>query len=94
MKIKNFILFALTVFILTGSLILTLISVHDKPGLFELNDQNQISVPENYAAASISKGTFLLLIAAGLVGFLGLGRKKKDQNNSGKNYRLKPPEAD
>jgi hypothetical protein len=94
MKIKNLIFLALISFILAGSLILTLIFVHGKRGISELNNKNQISVSEDYAAASISKGAVLLLIAAGLVGYLGFGRKKKDQNNSRQNYRSKPPQAD
>jgi hypothetical protein len=90
MKIKNLTFLVLIIFILAGSLIF----VHSKREISELNSQNQISVPENYVAASISKGTILLLILAGVVGFLGFGRKNKDQNNSSKNYRPKQPETD
>ena len=39
--------------------------------------QEPINVPRTYTAASISKGTLLLLLAVGIIGALGVSRKRK-----------------
>jgi hypothetical protein len=49
----------------------------DKSETFQLKNQNQIFVIESDAARSISKGTILLLLAVGVIGVLGVARKKK-----------------
>lgn len=78
MKIKNLIFFALTSAILSGLTTIVFISVSDKEETTRLFDQNQVNVPETYRAASISEGTILLLLAVGVIGVLGVSRKKKD----------------
>jgi len=78
MKIKNLILFGLTSLILSGLTTIVLVSVFDKEETTRLFDQNQVKVPETYTAASISKGTILLLLAVGVIGVLGVSRKKKE----------------
>ena len=81
MKIKSLILFALTSVILSGLTTIVFISVLDKEETTRLFDQNQVEVPETYTAASISKGTILLLLAVGVIGVLGVSRKKEDIDN-------------
>jgi len=39
-------------------------------------DHHEDRTPESYKAATISKGTFLLLLAVGVIGALGVSRKK------------------
>ena len=82
MKIKNLIFFALTSVILSGLTTIVFISVSDKEETTMLFDQNQVIIPDTHSAASISKGTILLLLAVGVIGFLGVNRKKKDIVNS------------
>lgn len=60
---------------LTGLLIFTVISVQDQSEATRY--QNQTSVSKSYAAASIPKGTIILLLAVGVIGVLGISRKKK-----------------
>ena len=78
MKINNLIFLALTSVILSGLTAIVFISVWDKEETTRLFDQNQVEVPETYTAASIPKGTILLLLAAGVIGVLGVSRKKKN----------------
>jgi len=82
MKIKSLIFFALTSVILSGLTTIVLISVSDKEETTRLFDQNQVKVPGTHSDASISKGTILLLLAVGVIGVLGVSRKKKDFVNS------------
>ena len=77
MKIKNFIFFVLISVILSGLTTIVFISVLDKEETTRLFDQNQVDVPENYSAASISEGTILLLLAVGVIGAVGVSRQKK-----------------
>ena len=77
MKIKKLIFFALTTVILSGLTTIVIISVFDKEETTRLFDQNQVKIPETYTAASISEGTILLLLAMGIIGVLGVNRKKK-----------------
>ena len=81
MKIKNLIFFALMSVILSGLTTIVYVSVFDKEETTRLLDQNQVKVPDTYNAASISKGTILLLLAVGVIGVLGVSRKKKDIDN-------------
>lgn len=87
MKIKNLIFFILISAILTGLLVFSLISVDNKLSISRLNDDNQVSAPGNYATASISKGTILLLLIVGVIGFLGVSRKKKETGGVAQNNR-------
>jgi hypothetical protein len=78
MKIKNLIFFALMSVILSGLTTIVYVSVFDKEETTRLLDQNQVKVPDAHNAASISKGTILFLLAVGVIGVLGVSRKKKD----------------
>ncbi len=78
MKIKNLIFFLLISILLSGLVIVVFISVHDKEEISKQINQNQFQVPESYNAASVSKGTILLLLAVGLIGVLGISRKKRE----------------
>ena len=81
MKIKSLILFALTSVILSGLTTIVFISVLDKEETTRLFDQNQVNVPDTHSAASTSKGTILFLLAVGVIGVLGVSRKKEDIDN-------------
>ena len=78
MKIKNLIFFLLIGTLLSGLVTAGFISVHDKEEVSEQIKQNQFQVPESYNTASVSKGTILLLLAVGLIGVLGISRKKRE----------------
>jgi hypothetical protein len=82
MKIKSLIFLALTCITLSGLTTIVVISVLDKKEITRLFDQNQVKVPNTHRAASISKGTILLLLVVGVIGVLGVNRKKKDITNS------------
>lgn len=85
MKIKSFSLCAIIGVVITGLMILLIFSRPDESEISQLNKQNQISFPETYAAASISKGTILLLLAVGVIGVLGVSRKKKNSGSHAQN---------
>ena len=78
MKIRNIIFFALIGVILSGATTAVFISVLDKQETVRLFDQTQTEIPERYAAASMSEGNIILLLALGVIGVLGVSRKKKD----------------
>ena len=82
MKIKHLIFFALIGVIFSGLTSIGFNSVQDKDETIRLLDQNQVNLPESRTAASMSKGTILLLLAVGVIGILGVSRKKKDRGNS------------
>jgi hypothetical protein len=77
MKVKNIIFFALICFIFSGITTIGFVSIFEKEETIRLLDQNHIKIPETYTAVSISKGTILLLLAVGVIGVLGVSRKKK-----------------
>ena len=77
MKIKNLIILVLTGVILSGLTIIVLTSVSDKRETTRLFDHDRVKVPDTHSAASISKGTVFLLLAVGVIGVLGVSRKKK-----------------
>jgi hypothetical protein len=77
MKIRSLIFLALTSVILSGLTTIALNSVFDKRETTRFFDHNQIKVPDTHIAASLSKGTVLLLLAVGVIGVLGVSRKKK-----------------
>ena len=81
MKIKNLIFFLLIGTLLSGLVTAGFISVHDKEEVSEQIKQNQFQVPESYNAASVSKGTILLLLAVGLIGVLGISRRKREHGS-------------
>ena len=68
---------ALIGLILIGLLVSLLFYGDDKPLASNSSNKDQISVPTRNEAASISKGTILLLLAVGVIGALGVSRKKK-----------------
>jgi len=78
MKIKNLIFILLIGTLLSGLVTAGFISVHDKEEVSEKINQNLFPVPENYNAASVSKGAILLLLAVGVIGVLGISRKKRE----------------
>ena len=78
MKIKNLIFILLIGTLLSGLVTAGFISVHDKEEVSEKINQNQFQIPENYNAASVSKGAILLLLAVGVIGVLGISRKKRE----------------
>ena len=81
MKIKNLIFFLLISILLSGLVIIVFISVHDKEAISQQINQNQFQVPESYNAASVSKGTILLLLAVGIIGALGISRRKREHGS-------------
>ena len=78
MKIKNFIFFVFICTILSGLIVIVFISAHNYKEISMQLSQNQIHIPNSYKAASTSKGTILLLLAVGVIGVLGISRKKKN----------------
>jgi hypothetical protein len=78
MKIKNLIFILLIGTLLSGLVTAGFISVHDKEEVSEQINQNQFQIPENYNAASVSKEAILLLLAVGVIGILGISRKKRE----------------
>ena len=80
MKTKNLI-FLLISILLSGLVIASFISVHDKEEISMPINQTQLQVPENYNNASITKGGFLILLAVGVIGVLGISRKRKELRN-------------
>ena len=78
MKIKTFIFITLIGIILSGLSAIMLMPVFDKKENTGLIDQAPLQVPQAYAAASMSKGTILMLLAVGIVGALGVSRAKKN----------------
>ena len=71
MKSKNLTLYALIGVVVTELMILFILY--------------QMSVSESYAATSISKGTILMLLVVGVIGILGVGRKKIDSGSHAPN---------
>ena len=78
MKIKTFIFITLIGIILSGLSAIMLMPVFDKKENTGLIDQEPLQVPQTYTAASMSKGTILMLLAVGIVGALGVSRTKKN----------------
>jgi hypothetical protein len=77
MKITNFKLITIIGVLLTGLLILLLLHGDDRYPSSRLSHHDQAWVPDRYVAASLSEGTILLLLAAGVIGALGISRLKK-----------------
>jgi hypothetical protein len=77
MKIKKLTYVLLLGVILSGLMTAGFVSIHDKKESAGLGNQSQAVASENYSAASISKGTILFLLAVGVIGFLGVSRKRK-----------------
>jgi hypothetical protein len=78
MKINNLTFILLLGVVLSGLMVAGYVSVHDKAEISRLGSQSQAKTSESYATASISKGTILFLLSVGVIGVLGVSRKKKD----------------
>jgi hypothetical protein len=81
MKIKNLIFYLSIGILLSGLVIAFSITVYDKKEISKQISQKLFHVPEGYNAASVPKGTILLLLAVGLIGVLGISRRKKESGN-------------
>ena len=81
MKIKHLIFFALVGIIFPGLTSIGFNSVLDKGKTIRLLDQNQVNLPESFTVASMTKETILLLLAVGVMGVLGVSRKKKNKGD-------------
>ena len=82
MKIAKLISITLTSIILSALTAIAIVSVFDKQETLRVFEQERINIPKTYTAASISKGTLLLLLVVGIIGALGVSRKRKIfQNN-------------
>jgi len=97
MKIHRLIIFAFSGAILLGLVAGVFISADHPETVFARPDQNRDRIPENAGAASISKGSILLLLAVGVIGVLGVNRKKKhsrsDWNGHAADRASQPPQA-
>ena len=82
MKINNLTFILLLGVILSGIVIAGYISTHKKEEIKRLGNQNEAPTSEIYTPGSISKETILLLLSVGVVGALGLNRKRKRTINS------------
>ena len=80
MKIKNLIFFLLISILLSELVIAGFISVHDKEEISMPINQSPLQFPERYKAAYNSKGAVLLLLAAGVIGVLGIRRTRKPRS--------------
>jgi hypothetical protein len=89
MKITNLTFILLLGVILSGLTVAGYVSVHDEKETSRLGTQNQAQATENYTAASISKGTILFLLAVGIIGVLGVSRKKSDIVSSAQKNKIK-----
>jgi hypothetical protein len=85
MKFKSFSLYAIILIILGGLMSFLILSRPVESEISGLKNENQISAPRSSSVASISKGTILLLLAVGVIGALGIGRKKEDKLNNRQN---------
>ena len=86
MKIHYLIIFAFSGAILLGLAAGVYIHANrSDTGLARL-DRNQGRIPKSDAIASISKSTILLLLAVGVIGALGVSRKKKDSGSDRAGY--------
>jgi hypothetical protein len=79
MKINRLIIFLFTGVILLGLMRGAFIFDVQRRAVPQRMDQNlpQTNDNDSYVAASISEGTILLLLAVGIIGVVGINRKKK-----------------
>ena len=86
MKVKILSISAIISVAVTGLMVLFFLASPDNSETSHLNNPNQISVIESDAARSISKGTILLLLSVGVIGVLGVARKKKYRGDNAQSY--------
>ena len=84
MQIKPLSLCVIVSIVTIGVIIYLNLSSPDESKIFQFNNQNKISAQEKNSGTFISKGTLLLLLAVGIVGALGISRKKKGNENHAK----------
>ena len=87
MKIKPFIFVVLIGIILSGLATIMFMSVFDGKENTALANEDQLQVAQTYTAASMSKGTVLMLLAVGIVGALGVSRTRKGNGNGSAAHR-------
>ena len=75
----------ISILLLSGLVIAGLISVQDKEEFSMLINQSPLQVPESYDDASLSIETVLLLLAVGIIGWMGISRKRKGLENPAQN---------
>lgn len=85
MKFKSVSLYAIILIVIGGLVGFLILSRPVESEISKLKNESQISAPRSSAAASISKGTILLLLAVGVIGALGIGRKKEDKQSNRQN---------
>ena len=78
---KNLIFYLSIGILLSGLAIAFSITVYDKKEISKQISKKLFHVPESYHASAVPKGTILLLLAVGLIGVLGISRKKKESGN-------------
>jgi len=78
MKFNNYIFFLSISTIIAGLIVLSYFFMDNGLAILGLIDDDQVSATENYEAASINKGSILLLLLVGIIGFLGVSRRKKN----------------
>ncbi len=81
MKLNKLTFVLLLSVIISGLMAAGYVSVHDNKETSGVASQSQAQTSESSAAASISKGTILFLLAVGIIGVLGVSRKKKGIEN-------------
>jgi hypothetical protein len=81
MKINRLIIFSFVGVILSVLMTGVFILGGERRAVSEQIDQNSVQTNDSHAAASISKGTILLLLVVGVIGALGVSRQKKDSGN-------------
>jgi hypothetical protein len=77
MKINRIIFFLFAGVLLSGLMMGTVILGKQRITVPTRIDQNEAPTNDSYVGASISKGTILLLLAVGVIGALGVSRKRK-----------------
>ena len=82
MKINLLITFLFVGVILSGLMTSAFILGGERSAVPERIEQNQVQPNDSHVAASISEGTILLLLAVGVIGVLGINRKKKNLDST------------
>ena len=77
MKIRNLVFFAFSGAILSGFAVGAFILSDNPEKVLARFDQDRDRTPEIYESASMSEGTILLLLAVGVIGALGVSRKRQ-----------------
>ena len=81
MKISRYIIFLFVSVILSGLMMGAFMLGGERRAISERIDKNRVQTNDGYMAASISKGTILLLLTVGVIGALGVSRHKKDSGS-------------